>query len=326
MKKSALLLGLLSAVSTMAIAQGSNPVTLYGRMNVTLENQKAKGSSAVNRVVNNASRLGVRGVEDLGGGLKAIFQIESGLAPDDASGGALASRDSWVGLRGGFGEFRIGRQTTPLYHATVDAISFHNHDTGTSSDALFYTPAHGTVRNNNSIYFKTGGGGANFELQHSLLTEAASAPKPRHTNATVTFGAGIFSMGAGFGETRNHPDTGNTRDNALLVQGTVNAGGAVIGLLAERSSVKGAVSDKANMFRGSVMVPVGASEFHLNYGRASEQRAAKAAATRPEGKQWTVAYNYNLSKRTKAYTFVSQIDPKGPAATRYLAFGLRHNF
>src|SRR4051812_1346092 len=71
---------LLCAVAAPAFAQSS--VTIYGRLNESVENQKAGTGSSVWRLVNDSSRIGFKGTEDLGGGLKAGFQIEHGFSPD----------------------------------------------------------------------------------------------------------------------------------------------------------------------------------------------------------------------------------------------------
>ena len=121
-----------------AQAQTAN-VTLYGRLNVDFEFVKgrtcsaatfptgARGTAAgcnvglptestqdstVNRVSSNSSRLGVRGTESLGGGLNAIFQIESSIN-GDTNGGNLGGRETFVGLQGSWGKFTIGRFLMP---------------------------------------------------------------------------------------------------------------------------------------------------------------------------------------------------------------------
>ena len=86
MKKIALVAAL-AAVSASAFAQSS--VTLWGRINTTVESQKIGGADRKVVVQNNNSRLGFKGQEDLGGGLKASFSLEHGLNSDTgaASGG-----------------------------------------------------------------------------------------------------------------------------------------------------------------------------------------------------------------------------------------------
>jgi len=116
-----------------AEAQTAN-VTLYGRLNGDIEVVNGQQTTAncvaaglqpncnpwVTRVSSNSSRIGVRGTESLGGGLNAIFQIESGLTFDTgiASGtsgtGSLGSRETFVGLQGPWGKAYIGNFLAPL--------------------------------------------------------------------------------------------------------------------------------------------------------------------------------------------------------------------
>ena len=128
MKKSLIALAVLAA-SGAAMAQSS--VTLYGvdDAGVTYLNGNDNWSG-VTSGNNLTSRLGFRGVEDLGGGLKANFVIEGGFNLDNGDGasgyaGAKAGegfqfkRRSTVGLSGGFGEVRMGRELTAAYNATA---------------------------------------------------------------------------------------------------------------------------------------------------------------------------------------------------------------
>lgn len=117
------------AVPAGAFAQASS-VQIYGRLNLGVDNYSATGATAGSaadfksraRIYDSGSRLGFRGSEDLGGGLKAIFQMESGVNVDtgnnlgqstaaNGSTGFLASRDSFVGLEGGWGRVKFGRQS-----------------------------------------------------------------------------------------------------------------------------------------------------------------------------------------------------------------------
>src|SRR5213075_45453 len=106
------------AAPLAAQAQTAN-VTLYGRLNIDYElvnGRQADGSNPnVSRLSSNSSRLGVRGTESLGGGLNAIFQIESNVSGDtgNSSTSGLASRETFVGLQGSWGTFKMGKFLMP---------------------------------------------------------------------------------------------------------------------------------------------------------------------------------------------------------------------
>src|SRR5574337_691563 len=103
------------ALPLAAQAQTAN-VTLYGRLNVDFEfvnGKQADGSNPwVNRLSSNSSRFGMRGTESLGGGLNAIFQVESDLKPD-TGGSVTANRETFVGLQGSWGKFQMGKFLMP---------------------------------------------------------------------------------------------------------------------------------------------------------------------------------------------------------------------
>lgn len=116
------------AVPAVAFAQASS-VQIYGRANVGFQNTEADGATdstknmkSRNHVFDQGSRVGLRGTENLGGGLRAVFQIESGVNIDtgsqtgndgaaNASTGFFASRDSYAGIEGNWGRVTWGRQS-----------------------------------------------------------------------------------------------------------------------------------------------------------------------------------------------------------------------
>ena len=117
----ALLLAGAAVSAPVANAQFAN-VRLYGNLNLDFElinGRQPDGSNpTVNRVSSNSSRVGLRGVEYLGAGNTAIFQIESGLWGDtggstSSGSGTFASRETFVGLQGDWGAVRIGKFLTP---------------------------------------------------------------------------------------------------------------------------------------------------------------------------------------------------------------------
>ena len=116
--------GLLAA--PLAQAQTAN-VTLYGRANMNMafvnggQFSVAAGNTnpTVFRVDSNSSRFGIRGTESLGGGLNAIFQIENGSINMSSTGGALAGRDTFLGLSGSLGTFKMGFFSAPYDDITI---------------------------------------------------------------------------------------------------------------------------------------------------------------------------------------------------------------
>lgn len=118
---------LLAATTLSASAQSS--VSLYGIVDLGVEhltNVGANGNGLTrmpNLTGSVASRLGLRGAEDLGGGLRAVFNLEAGLGPDSGvlnQGGRMFGRQATVGLQSSWGTFTVGRQSTMLAWALVD--------------------------------------------------------------------------------------------------------------------------------------------------------------------------------------------------------------
>ena len=117
----------LAALATVGAAFAQSTVTLYGKIDWTIQNQTqsvagvktAIGNSGmqVNSAGLSGSRWGMKGSEDLGGGMKAVFDLQSGFAIDSgasAQGGLLFGRQAYAGLSGGFGTLTAGRQYSPI--------------------------------------------------------------------------------------------------------------------------------------------------------------------------------------------------------------------
>ena len=117
----------LAALATVGAAFAQSTVTLYGKIDWTIQN-RTQSTAGVKTALGNAgmevqsaglsgSRWGMKGSEDLGGGMKAIFDLQSGFAVDagsSAQGGLLFGRQAYAGLSGGFGTFTAGRQYSPI--------------------------------------------------------------------------------------------------------------------------------------------------------------------------------------------------------------------
>lgn len=304
------LVAALAAVAAPAFAQGS--VTLWGRINTTVESQKTGSQDRVVRVQNNSSRLGFKGTEDLGGGLKASFSLEHGVNSDTgaATGGTTFwNRGSWVQLEGGFGAVRLGKWFPGSYFATADYVSMHNHDTGTSADNLYGTRF---TTNNKVSYFTPNVAGFSAEVGAA----AGEGATPRAFDVAVNYDMGPLHAGFGYEKVGSYKQ--------YAVRGLYELGAFTFGGYYQREEIGGFRS--RDVGRLAAMYAMGQSEFHLNVGGS---KAGGDGSFRTGGaKQYTAGYNYNLSKRTKVYGFFTKTDYNaiGSADFSSLAVGVRHNF
>lgn len=340
MKLSRLMLAAVAVCGTSAVMAQSS-VTIYGRVNTTIEHQKT-GKESKTGMFNNNSRIGFKGVEDLGNGLKAGFQLEAGFNSDDGSDALAFKRQSEVNLSGNFGMVRLGNFYPESYYATSDYIGMHNHETGSSSDALYYDAAwfDGTGTGNKLAYrtptFNNFWAEASVSLHEKARTGAAAVNKNAYDLA-ANYNNGPLSLGAGY-------SYWNSNYQAAL-RGLYTFGQFTVGAYYQRNkddnAILGTGAGTRNNFRLSAMYVLNASEFHVNVGRANSWSKVKDSAAT----QWTLGYNYNLSKRTKVYTYYTKVNNGKNAAYGYatkdennnviranglntssFAVGVRHNF
>lgn len=322
MKKLVLAAAMASLFAGSAFAQSS--VSLYGRINTTVEFQD---NESFDRTVmnNNASRWGLRGSEDLGGGLSAFFQLEAGFGSDDGtSSGAGFNRDAFVGIKStSLGQIKIGKiGLGALYGNTIDWIGVFNHDTGTTSEDNLYGL---TVGYNNAVeYTSPTFGGFSVAVTGSLSEGTA----PKTYEGVVAYDAGDLHVAAGYSQTEDQFEQDLTK--GFSAAASYVFGPLFVGLAYENTDRP--VLGKRNMVTGTAMYTVAASEFHVSVGWADEwDNLANSDAI-----QYTLGYNYNLSKRTKLYGFYYAIDNNdlvyGPgfalanATSSSIGVGVRHNF
>jgi predicted porin len=319
MKNTLIAAAALATLSTGVMAQSS--VQIYGRANVTIERQKFEGGSSEWTMQNNASRIGFRGTEDLGGGLKAGFVLEHGFNINDGrqTQSAFWARQSEVNLGGSFGMVRLGNFTSEAYYATADYVSMHNHDTGTSSDRFYAYLG----RDTSKVSYRTPTfGGATFEV---AVTDPAPGQEKTYDLA-LNYDAGPLHLGAGF--QKANPTDSNA--NQIAVRALYELGAFTVGGYVQRD--KDGFGDglgRRTTIRLAGMYTAGNSEFHLNYGRAG----AYSSVSGSSANQYTLGYNYNLSKRTKVYGFYTKVADKLALSSggiygdfQSLALGVRHNF
>jgi predicted porin len=314
------------ALPAVAVAQVPASIQIYGRANVTYERITTKNSSNTviqpNQsnwdLVDNSSRIGFRGNKDLGGGLTGLFQMESRVRLDQGNGN-LTGRDSYGGLAGGYGTVRLGRTIGPVYYATYDYISMHNHDTGTSSDALLAPTVFGRQGFMNKTVWYTSPklGAFTVDVAYSLLnaTRVVGSSQPRYLGLVGSYDQGPLHLAASYANTQNSVDLGGgtaNNDKAYTLGGLYDFKTFVVGALIESAKSKVLTGGDAsrNYFRISGMMPVGKNEFHVNFGTVNHGIGGignGTSTTNDGAKQWTVAYNYNITKETKVYGFYTRV-------------------
>ncbi|AVS82634.1 porin [Paracidovorax avenae] len=320
--------------STAAFAQSS--VTLYGRVNTSVEHSKV-GDLSQSGVNNNASRFGFKGVEDLGGGLKAGFQLESGF---DSSTGAAAQqffgRQSEVNLSGGFGMVRLGNWTPESYYAIADygVQDQPNHDTGNFSNQLYTSVAFGKT---NKVGYRTPMLGGFWAEATVSAHERTARTNPFGVNAgtknaydvAANWEGGNLAFGAGYAKLGDNWDAG--------VRGHYTMGPVQFGAYYQRNDYE--LVGTRNSVGIAAQYAFGASEVVANYIWASKwNNVADSGA-----QQLILGYNYNLSKRTKVYAAYTYVKNKSAANYAYgfvngtntlatgadprtFGLGVRHNF
>jgi predicted porin len=321
MKKSLLALAALGLFAGAASAQST--VTLFGIVDAGYARLSAKttaGSKSVQGITNsglNSSRLGFRGVEDLGGGLRAGFWIEGQLTNDDGNAGGLNfQRRSTVSLIGNFGEIRIGRDYTPHFWNLTIYDAF-----GTNGIGQALTPgmvagsgnSEAAVRKNNTIgYFLPGNlGGFNGQVQIGFGEQVSGVKTGNYVGGRFGYNAGPVGVNVAYGKTEGATDAADVK--YFNVGAAYDFGAAKPMVVFAQEKTGGGL--KIEALEGSVVAPLGQGELRAAYSRYDIKNTA---ARDNDWNKIAVGYGYNLSKRTQMYTTFARVSNKG-AQTKVVA-------
>ncbi len=358
MKKSLIALAVLAA-SGAAMAQSS--VTVYGRLDASV------GSADVGRVAGAAgnaalatsttqmfnsslisSRLGFRGTEDLGGGLSAIFGIETGINVDAPSASTLGDRAAFVGLSGGFGTIKLGRHDTSFddirdlmvssnlwdsnnfasTETVVGATGFNG--VGGSNTTTNALADYGDRGSNQIRYESPSFSGITFGVSYAF-DEAASPVKQDVIAYNIRYKAGNLDVGAAFQENTqggapNYTITDQRKYSTVAAAYNFGSFRVSGGWNQAKQDVAGGI--KANTYTVGVNVPVNALDFSVGYSTA---KAKQNGATIEKGSAFSAGVTYALSKRTRLYALLTNGDVENGAGAKLrqrdiYAVGVAHTF
>lgn len=351
LKKTAVALAAFGALTGVAHAQSE--VTLYGLVDLfvgkstskvtvgDLSSRTSPGMSLTSGGLN-GSRWGLRGTEDLGGGLKATFQLESGFYADTgtsvAAGGGF-NRTSKLGLSGGFGSLEMGRQYTQVFQL-MDRFDAQGTSSFSATNAIFGSArlvATGTLspalRRDNMLQYTTPTmGGFTGSLQYAFGENGGPGVSAGHAmGVSALYASGPLAV-QGVYETLKGAGSGaaTAKTTALGASYDFNSVKVLAQYIAQKDGWVNGI--KENGYVLSVAVPVGAAGT-INAGIGSESQKDAATGTRQvKTSSASVEYRHDLSKRTTVYAgfnnvkFETETTPVLTSRDRLYGVGVRHKF
>lgn len=312
-----------AALATTCNVHAQSSVTAYGLIDLSIGRTQNPGGVATKGIDSGkmtTSYIGFRGSEDLGGGLKGVFSIESFMRNDTGSAGRFDAdtfwaRNSFVGVEGGFGTVTLGRNTTSLFVQTLlfnpfgDSFGFspsirHYFTSGTTtgdtgwSDSLKYT----------SPRF----GGFSF----SAHAAAAEGNGGRNVGASLGYGGGPIAAGLAWQKV----EKGATVQDTTTWQLAASYDFKVAKLFMQYGNVDNDTTGRDFKILGvGVSVPVGAGRLLAQHGRISPDVGNRRTTT-------TLGYNHALSKRSEAYVAYMSDKLANVGTGGNYGVGLRHRF
>jgi predicted porin len=292
------------------------------------------GSDAKFMANGSGSRVGLRGVEDLGGGLSALFQIEHrfdadtgasqnfnvcGLRPAGSQAAPCTNNRFWgarsiVGLQGSFGQVYMGREYTTAFLGNQLIADPWGWDTVANQSGITGLGGIAKVRNDSSLTYKVAFAGFSLGAQVAEATDAINQFDSKPVNFSLGYNAGPIS--ASFGYEKTGRDAGFGNEKMMAVHAAWNLGFIKPGLFYGRGDALNGAEHKGWM--ATVTAPIGAGELRASYGRLTADGDAVS-------KRAALGYHYSMSKRTTLYADVAHEGEANDNKTGF-DFGIKHNF
>lgn len=301
--------GLLSiAVSTHA----QSSVSIYGIVDTGIQSYN-NGTDKFTRSINgglNTSRLGFRGTEDLGGGLKINFALEGQLNPSEGSVGSttvvaneIFNREAWVGISGGFGAVRIGKTDVTYAQDIESGVS--------QAGNLALRPTNGTAielggdQKNVVRYITPTMYGLTVEVGHASGNNvgATAEAQASQTGASVKYELGKLKLFAGF--QKNDATSSVAQRDFTAYGASYDFGFISTGVSYAQGDASANGDQKSTATVASVRMPLSNGyAIHGVYAEAKDGAQASAG----NGKGYTLAVTKTLSKRTTLYAAYTDVD------------------
>jgi predicted porin len=337
MQKKLIALAVAGLVAAPAFAQSN--VTVYGVVDMGFVNESSNvdgdvGSrNAVDSGIQSGSRLGFRGTEDLGNGLKASFVLEMGLNVDTGTEGQgrAFGRQAFAALSGGFGTVAIGRQYTPQFNLLAAADPFGQALIGGASNIYGWRGLTAAGRVNNLLAYVSPSFGGMTVTAGYTFNALADENKANEGDARVWAVSPVYSNGplmVGMNYHQVKVKGASQKNNVWDLAATYDLGVAKLAAVYGQDKVTDGGEKTTHALLGAT-VPVGPAGKVL----ASYQYGKKDLSD-AKAHQFNIGYTHDLSKRTNLYAAWGKVNNKddgtafafGNGYTSNLAVGLRHRF
>ena len=305
-------------------ASAQSSVSLYGLIDLSagsFQNPGADSSKAIASGNMTTSYFGLKGTEDLGGGLAASFAIESFMRSDTGAmgrfnGDTYWARSSWVGLSSkDLGAINFGRNTTSLFVNTLLFNAFG--DSFGFSPSIRHTFTSGTVTGDtgwsDSIKYNSPKFGGLSFTAHVALGEANGG---KNGGASALYFGGPLALGFAWQSVAKGDTVDNTK--AWQLGGSYAIGD--VKLFGQYGNVDNEATDNSYDITGlGTTVRFGAGSLLAQWGRISPDMGAKRTT-------FSLGYDYFLSKRTDLYAVYMSDKIDGLSSGTNYAVGIRHRF
>lgn len=318
------------------------------------------GNDTSAKLSNYRSVLGFRGEEKLDGGLKAIWQIEGALSLDNGGGGSFSSRDTRIGLAGGWGTAFAGVWTLPytaatsgfdpFYPTTAGYMALMGNGSASISNHTQNTSAFDRRQVDQLQYWSSVVAGFSARAAYAFNegVAATTGAKPWLASGSVSYELGdlLVTVAA---ERHNEYQARGTKDVAAKIGVAYRFGDVRVAAAAERlryETLTGKLT--RNAWYASATYRIGRGAWKASYSKAydgkgssDEVMGAIRSGSDTGASHYTVGFDYELSKRTTLQAFASRIDNQARAdyafainsdgaapgvAPHVVSLGIRHSF
>jgi len=334
MQKKLIALAVAGLASTAAFADSSN-VTMYGVVDAALINASASGEHSQTQMVSGGlatSRIGVKGVEDLGNGLKVVANLEYALNTQDA-GGIGAARQEMLALAGSFGTVATGYlQTTGYdfgvkYDVAAGSTVSPLQDITNSGRGFLVGAVAGASRAPQAVaYISPNMSGLTVAYNHAWLATnlgASSLAADAQVTADLLSGNydnGPLSVGLVYARTSTPVSAADQKEWAL--GGSYDFGVATVKATYQttHNGAAGQAGNNNKVWSLGGVIPAGPGAVLLSYAQSNIGTANNA-----DSKGYTLGYLYPMSKRTTAYAAYSHTSNDAAAVVSVVNSGLSAN-